>query len=121
MLRFQFTGSNKPTNVILAEKNSGISWATKFKLWPSRFNAIRVGHGGSDPGLKTEMLTDLNREIGVILFSNTELDDQVERAYYRIFEDLWDHAVTLKAAPRSASTKHDRMKLRCSLSRRWYG
>jgi len=89
LLRFQHTESNKPENVDLREKNSGIFWSTKF-------NVTRVGHGGSDPGLKTEMLSDLSKEIGVILFTNTSTDEKEVRIYNAIFEDLWKYAVTLK-------------------------
>jgi CubicO group peptidase (beta-lactamase class C family) len=93
MLRFHFTESNKPDNVILAEKNSGI-------FWQSKYDVTRMGHGGTDPGLKTEMLADLSGQIGVILFSNTALDKDGLRAYLQIFEDLWNRAVALKAAQR---------------------
>lgn len=95
MLRFEYTAANKPENVDLREKNSGI-------FWQSKFNVTRMGHGGTDPGLKTEMLTDLSREIGVILFTNTSLDDQGMRAYAAAFEDLWKYAEALKAAKKQA-------------------
>src|SRR4030095_11543930 len=49
MLRFQFTDSNKPDNVNLQEINSGLFWATKF-------NVTRMGHNGTDPGVRTYML-----------------------------------------------------------------
>ena len=87
MLRLQYTDSNRPENVILNEKNSGIFWATKFDV-------TRIGHGGSDPGVKTEMLSDLSKDVGVILFTNTSGCEM--RTFYALFEDLWKHAVTLK-------------------------
>ncbi len=96
MLRFEYTASNKPENVDLKEKNSGI-------FWQSKFNVTRMGHGGSDPGLKTEMLTDLSREIGVILFTNTSLDDKGMASYSAIFEELWKQAQALKAAGKPAA------------------
>jgi CubicO group peptidase (beta-lactamase class C family) len=89
MLRFQFTNSNKPDNVSLAEKNSGLFWSTKF-------NVTRIGHGGSDPGLKTEMLSNLSKDVGVILFANTSLPEQEMRQYYDIFLEIWKHAEILK-------------------------
>jgi hypothetical protein len=64
-----------------------------------------MGHGGSDPGLKTEMLTDLSKDIGVILFTNTSLDDQGMRAYSAIFEALWKQAEAMKVAGKQAATK----------------
>jgi CubicO group peptidase (beta-lactamase class C family) len=98
MLRFEYTADNKPENVELNEKNSGI-------FWQSKFNVTRMGHGGSDPGLKTEMLTDLSKNIGVILFTNTSLDDQGMRAYSAIFEALWKQAEAMKAAGKQAATE----------------
>lgn len=98
MLRFEYTAANKPENVELKEKNSGI-------FWQSKFNVTRMGHGGTDPGLKTEMLADLSRELGVILFTNTSLDDQGMRAYSAIFEDLWKQAEAMKSAGRQAPIK----------------
>jgi CubicO group peptidase (beta-lactamase class C family) len=98
MLRFEYTADNKPENVELNEKNSGI-------FWQSKFNVTRMGHGGSDPGLKTEMLTDLSKNIGVILFTNTSLDDQGMRAYSAIFEALWKQAEAMKVAGKQAATK----------------
>ena len=89
MLRFQYTASNKPGNVILEEKNSGLFWSTKFDV-------TRIGHGGSDPGLKTEMLSNLSKDIGVILFTNTSLPEQEMRQYYDIFSEIWKYAETLK-------------------------
>jgi CubicO group peptidase (beta-lactamase class C family) len=89
MLSFQYTDANKPENVNLAEDNSGLFWATKRNLtW--------IGHGGSDPGVKTEMLADLSKEIGVILFSNTSLSGQELRQYFAIFLEIWKHAEALK-------------------------
>jgi CubicO group peptidase (beta-lactamase class C family) len=87
MLRLQYTDSNRPENVVLKEKNSGIFWSTKFDV-------TRIGHGGSDPGVKTEMLADLSKDVGVILFTNTSGCEM--RTFYALFEDLWKHAVTLK-------------------------
>ncbi|UYC16489.1 beta-lactamase family protein [Xanthomonas campestris pv. phormiicola] len=89
MLRFQYSPANKPDNVELDKKNSGIFWATKF-------DATRIGHGGSDPGVKTEMLSDLDKELGVIFFTNTSLDEHQFRDYEGILDALWQRARTLK-------------------------
>lgn len=89
MLRFQYTAANKPDNVALDEKNSGIFWSTKFDV-------TRIGHGGSDPGVKTEMLSDLDKRIGVIVFSNTSLGDAQMPVYNAIIEALWTRALTLE-------------------------
>lgn len=89
MLRFQFTESSKPDNISLNEKNSGIFWSTKYDV-------TRIGHGGSDPGIQAAMLSDLSKEIGVILLMNTSLDDPAERHYVEIFANLWSYAGTLK-------------------------
>ncbi|GAB3355690.1 serine hydrolase domain-containing protein [Lysobacter tyrosinilyticus] len=90
MLRFQYTPANKPDNVSLAEKNSGIFWSTKF-------NVTRIGHGGSDPGVRTEMLSDLSRRVGVILFTNTSVSGPEAKVYPALMDDLWKYAVTLRA------------------------
>ncbi|WP_369978118.1 serine hydrolase domain-containing protein [Xanthomonas bundabergensis] len=89
MLRFQYTAANKPDNVALDEKNSGIFWSTKFDV-------TRIGHGGSDPGVKTEMLSDLDKRIGVIVFTNTSLGDEQMSVYTAIIEALWARALTLE-------------------------
>jgi CubicO group peptidase (beta-lactamase class C family) len=91
MLRFQHTDANKPANVdSIKEANTGIFWRTKF-------GGTRIGHGGSDPGVQTEMLSNLSKDIGVILFTNTSLSDQdVLQHYLAIFRELFKHAEALK-------------------------
>jgi CubicO group peptidase (beta-lactamase class C family) len=89
MLRFQFNESNKPENVKLDKLNSGIFWATKM-------GATRIGHNGSDPGVRTFMLSDLTKEIGVIAFFNTSLSDDEEGKYFDIYEELYKYALSLK-------------------------
>ena len=89
MLRFQFNEYNKPENVKLDKLNSGIFWATKM-------GATRIGHNGSDPGVRTYMLSDLTKEIGVILFFNTSLSDEEENKYSTIYEELYKYALNLK-------------------------
>ncbi len=99
MLRFQYTSSNKPDNVNLDGEdsvNSGIFWATKFDV-------SRIGHNGSDPGVMTMMLSDLAKEVGVILFVNTSLSEQDSGYYGDIFDDLWKHAVALKDREQQAT------------------
>ena len=95
MLRLQYTTSHKPDNVVLEEKNSGLFWSTKFDV-------TRIGHGGSDPGLKTEMLANLSKDVGVILFTNTSLPEQDMRQFNDIFIEIWKHAETLKNEKRRA-------------------
>jgi CubicO group peptidase (beta-lactamase class C family) len=90
MLRFQFTDANRPQNYPAADGNSGLFWRTKY-------NGTRVGHGGNDPGLQTEMLADLAREVGVILFMNTSLGETDRRASAAIFDALWKYAESLRA------------------------
>ena len=85
MLRFQFTQANKPENVDPDKLNSGIFWATKA-------GATRIGHNGSDPGVRTFMLSGLDKEIGVILFVNTSLGDEGERTYFDIYNALYKYA-----------------------------
>ena len=94
MFRFQYSPANKPDNVKLngeGSVNSGIFWATKQSL-------ARIGHSGADPGLVTMMLSDVDRQIGVILFVNTAVRPEDGEAYGAIFDDLWQLGVALKGA-----------------------
>ncbi len=95
MLKFQYTALNKPENIELNEINSGIFWATKR-------NVLRIGHAGTDPGVRTEMLSDLSKEVGVILFVNTDISNSVGeddfRSFFSISDELWKYAQTLKEA-----------------------
>ena len=92
MLRFQYTESNKPDNVNLQNENSensGIFWGT-------RFNVTRIGHNGQDPGVRTMMLSDLARDVGVVLFANTSVSGEGMRHYIDVYRELWKHAAALK-------------------------
>ena len=89
MLKFQFDESNKPENVNLDELNSGIFWATKM-------NATRIGHNGSDPGVRTFMLSDLSKEIGIILFFNTSMSGKDELKFFDIYKEFYKYAMVLK-------------------------
>ena len=93
MQRFQFTDANRPENYPAADGNSGLFWRTKFK-------GTRVGHGGNDPGLQTEMLSDVAGKVGVIMFMNTSLSGPDQRASSAIFDALWKYADSLRAAAR---------------------
>ncbi len=90
MLRFQHTETNKPENVNLKKLNQGIFWATKL-------GGTRIGHNGSDQGVRTFMLSDLNKEFAVIVFFNTKLDEKDEGIYFDIYEELYKYAKELKA------------------------
>ncbi len=89
MLRFQHTETNKPENVNIKKLNQGIFWATKL-------GATRVGHNGSDQGVRTFMLSDLSKEFAVIVFFNTKLDEKDEGIYFDIYEELYKYAKDLK-------------------------
>ena len=89
MLRFQYTEANKPDNVVLGEKNSGIFWSTKLDV-------TYIGHGGSDPGVRTEMLSNLGKDMAVVLLVNTSLSGPAAKVYTTLLEDLWKHAEALK-------------------------
>ncbi|MGB4772859.1 MAG: serine hydrolase domain-containing protein [Chitinophagaceae bacterium] len=87
MKRFQFNAANKPENMNIAKLNSGIFWSTKL-------GATRVGHNGSDPGVRVFMLTDLKEEISVVLFINTSIDD--EAVPFQIYEILYKFGTDIK-------------------------
>ncbi|MGN8055377.1 serine hydrolase domain-containing protein [Pedobacter sp. 22163] len=89
MLRFQFNDANKPENVKPQSLNSGIFWATKM-------GGTRIGHNGSDPGVRVFMLSDLNKEIAVILFVNTSLSEKEEDKFFEIYEDLYKYGIKLR-------------------------
>ncbi|MCZ4221911.1 serine hydrolase domain-containing protein [Pedobacter rhodius] len=89
MLRFQYNERSKPENVKPDKLNSGIFWATKL-------GATRIGHNGSDPGVRTFMLSDLAKKIGVIVFFNTALSEKEEGKFFDIYEDLYKYARELK-------------------------
>ncbi len=90
MQTLQFTAKNKPANMNLAEKNEGIFWRTKN-------NVTLLGHGGRDHGVKTLMLTDMNKTVGIILFTNTDDDDDKRTdGYYLLFDVLFKYALQLK-------------------------
>ena len=93
MTRFQFTKSRKPKNVNIKELNSGLFWATKQDV-------TRIGHNGSDPGVRTYMLSDLNKEIAVIIFFNTSLPEQEGRTYSEIFRELYNYGVEFRKTSR---------------------
>lgn len=90
MLRFQFNDANRPKNFPAEEGNSGLFWRTKFK-------GKMVGHGGNDPGILTEMLSDLSKDVGVILFVNTSLSGSDQRASATVFDALRKYAESLKS------------------------
>jgi CubicO group peptidase (beta-lactamase class C family) len=90
MLKFQFTALNKPENVNLEELNSGLFWATKRNL-------TRIGHGGTDPGVKTVMLSDTSKEVGVLLFTNTSLNEEATNKFGDVYNELYKYAIKLKS------------------------
>ena len=89
MQRMQFDATNKPGNIELAEQNSGLFWKTKF-------NTARVGHGGSDPGIKVEMLASPDRRVGVIVFFNTSLAGEDSKHQVAILRELLKQADAMR-------------------------
>jgi CubicO group peptidase (beta-lactamase class C family) len=90
MLQFQFTETHKPENLDITKKNEGLFWRTKF-------GGKMIGHGGSDPGIKTEMLSDLSKEVAVVLFTNTDLsEDKIVDGYFNVFNLLYKHGQTIR-------------------------
>jgi CubicO group peptidase (beta-lactamase class C family) len=98
IVSFQFNDANRPENFPADAGNSGLFWRTKF-------NGTRVGHGGSDPGIHTEMLCDLSHDVGVVMLINTSLGGEEQVAISNIFNALWKHAETLKSAKAPESGK----------------
>ncbi len=98
MLRFQFTDANRPKNFPAADGNSGLFWRTKY-------NGTRIGHGGSDPGIQTEMLAELSKDLGVIMFVNTSFSESEQGPSSAISDALWKYAVALKEEEQRANAK----------------
>ena len=88
MTKFQYTALNKPENVNIEKLNQGVFWATKL-------GATRMGHNGSDHGVRTFMLSDIKKEIGVVIFFNTSLGEEKEGKYFDVYEALYKYAETL--------------------------
>lgn len=81
MLRLQYTAANRPENVRLEEKNSGIFWSTKMDV-------TFVGHGGNDPGVLAQMLAEPSKRVAVVLLTNTTPVEGKVRAFHAIFHAL---------------------------------
>jgi CubicO group peptidase (beta-lactamase class C family) len=93
MQRLHYTAANKPANVELDEVNAGLFWQTKFDV-------TRVGHGGSDPGVRAEMLASIDRRFGVVLVLNTSTADAEMGPYIAISQAVWKRAEQLSRAIR---------------------
>ena len=89
MLKFQFDAVHKPENVDPEKLNSGIFWATKM-------GGKRIGHNGSDPGVRTFMLSDLKKEVAVIVFTNTSLPEKEEPIFFDIYDELYQYGLKIK-------------------------
>lgn len=81
MLRFQYTAENRPENVQLNEKNSGIFWSTKMDV-------TFVGHGGTDPGVHAQMLAEPSKRVAAIVLTNTTLREGKAQSFHAIFRAL---------------------------------
>lgn len=92
MLRLQFDAAHHPANLDPASRNSGLFWSTKL-------GATLVGHGGSDPGLKTEMLFDPAEGVGIVLFTNTSVCGDGMKPFVDLLGDLRSYARSLKGPP----------------------
>jgi len=88
MLRFQFDANHKPENVTPTALNSGIFWATKM-------GAKRIGHNGSDPGVRTFMLSDLKMEVAVIMFVNTSLTEKEDTKFFDLYNELYQYGLKM--------------------------
>lgn len=86
MQAFQFNAMHKPENINPGTKNEGLFWTTKD-------GGKKIGYGGTDPGVKTEMLADLSGNVAVILFTNTTLNRKDLFKYYfnGIFDELFKY------------------------------
>lgn len=91
MQRFQWTAENKPADYELSDGNTGLFWRTKF-------GGRRVGHGGNDPGVIAEMLTDTEGRVGIVMIANTSLFGEANRHLMTIIEALTAYGNAFVAA-----------------------
>jgi CubicO group peptidase (beta-lactamase class C family) len=89
MLKFQFDTAHSPENVDPKKLNSGIFWATKM-------GGKRIGHNGSDPGVRTFMLSDLEKQVAVIVFFNTSLPEKEESKFFDIYDEFYQYGLKIK-------------------------
>jgi hypothetical protein len=61
----------------------------------------RIGHGGSDPGVMTEMLSNLDKDVAIVLFSNTSVPERDGKKYLALVTEVWNHAEALRSSTRS--------------------
>lgn len=102
MRRFQFGDANRPENYPESSGNSGLFWRTK------RGGAL-VGHGGSDPGIHTEMLADPAGRVGIVFMANTSLGGAEQRAIGRLVDALWSQGERMgRAGERAAKDAGER-------------
>ncbi|GGE50072.1 CubicO group peptidase (beta-lactamase class C family) [Pedobacter psychrotolerans] len=97
MLRFQFDDAHKPENIEPDKLNSGIFWSTKM-------GGKRIGHNGSDFGVRTFMLSDLKKEVAVIMFINTSLLETEEAKFFGIYNELYQYGVQMRNSNHASST-----------------
>ncbi len=91
MQRFQWTATSKPADFELKDGNSGLFWRTKF-------SGRRIGHGGNDPGVSAEMLTDAEGRVGIILISNTSPYGAANRQMLTMIDALTAYGQSLAAS-----------------------
>ena len=89
IFRPQFPTSIKPDNMDFGKENSGI-----FLFMQE--NGMKVGHTGGDPGVRTFMHYDTAKQVGLILFVNTGLDQEGMKTVTLISDELWRYALTIK-------------------------
>lgn len=54
-----------------------------------------MGYNCSDHGVRTFMLADLEKEIGVVIFFNTSLGEKEEGKYFDVYEVLYKYGERL--------------------------
>jgi CubicO group peptidase (beta-lactamase class C family) len=89
MLRAHYTRENKPGGANLERMNAGFFW---------KYLGDVMGHGGSDPGVKTQMYAKVSKDVGVIWFCNTSLSEANGKAFDAIDAALMKYAEELKGA-----------------------
>lgn len=104
-LPFRVVNPHHPAAIItlrhLATHTSGIT-----DRWAIYKNTYHFGGDSpeplGDPGIQTDMLADVSKQVGVILFANTSLSGPEERASGVVFDALWKQAAALLQTAQAA-------------------
>lgn len=86
--------TNKPQ--VLTQKSTKEMTINQI-FWDNADNGEKVGHSGGDPGIGTEMYYYPLKNVGVILFVNTDVNQSNHQSYSDLYMQLYNYALELKS------------------------